>query len=124
MNADNLIDLRYATAAGVATITINRPDRHNAMRPNTLREMADILANASDDAGVGVVVITGAGERAFCAGGDLSQGAGAGDCPGGGRRGGRCAGSGHRAFRLPTTQTHWPTPPPRGSVAQFERSAD
>src|SRR5260370_40468387 len=93
MNADNLIDLRYATAAGVATITINRPDRHNAMRPNTLREMADVLANASDDAGVGAVVITGAGDRSFCAGGDLSQVAGALRYSGGGGPGrGHCWG--------------------------------
>jgi dihydroxynaphthoic acid synthetase len=83
MSADNLIDLRYETAGGVATITINRPDRHNAMRPNTLREMADTLTAASDDAAVGVVVITGAGERAFCAGGDLGQVAGAEDSTGG-----------------------------------------
>ncbi|MEO8694543.1 MAG: enoyl-CoA hydratase-related protein, partial [Acidimicrobiales bacterium] len=63
MSADNLIDLRYDTAGGVATITIDRPDRHNAMRPNTLREMAQVLTLASDDAAIGVVVITGAGER-------------------------------------------------------------
>ena len=83
MTTDNLIDLRYTVAGGVATITINRPDRHNAMRPNTLREMADALTSASDDVNVGVVVITGAGERAFCAGGDLSQVAGADDATGG-----------------------------------------
>ena len=83
MRADNLLDLRYEIAGGVATITINRPDRHNAMRPNTLREMADALTAASDDSGIGVVVITGAGERAFCAGGDLGQVAGAEDSTGG-----------------------------------------
>src|SRR5215212_2740545 len=61
MSTDNLIDLRYDTAGGIATITINRPDRHNAMRPNTLREMAGALTTASDDAAIGVVVITVAG---------------------------------------------------------------
>ncbi len=64
-------DLTYTTAGGVATITINRPDRLNAIRPHTMAEMADALSSANDDPQVGVVVITGAGERAFCAGGDL-----------------------------------------------------
>jgi dihydroxynaphthoic acid synthetase len=80
---DNLLDLQFRQAGGVATITINRPDRHNAMRPNTLREMAEVLTAVADDQAVGVVVITGAGERAFCAGGDLSQVAGAEDSTGG-----------------------------------------
>src|SRR5258708_30118768 len=106
MNADNLIDLRYATAAGVATITINRPDRHNAMRPNTLREMADVLAIASDDAGVAVVVITGAGEPAFRAGRGLRQMAG----PPGGPRRGWCRGV-FLVGQCRTVPIH-PTPPP------------
>src|SRR5262245_55319163 len=80
---DNLLDLQFRQAGGVATITINRPDRHNAMRPNTLREMAEALTAVADDQSVGAVVITGAGERAFCAGGDLSQVAGAEDSTGG-----------------------------------------
>jgi dihydroxynaphthoic acid synthetase len=66
-------DLVYDAAQGVATITINRPDRHNALRPLTLREMAAALSVASRDDTIGVVVITGAGDRAFCAGGDLGQ---------------------------------------------------
>jgi dihydroxynaphthoic acid synthetase len=64
-------DLQYDVAGGVATITINRPDRLNSLRPQSMSEMATALADASRDAGVGVVVVTGAGERSFCAGGDL-----------------------------------------------------
>jgi naphthoate synthase/2-ketocyclohexanecarboxyl-CoA hydrolase len=64
-------DLTYEVAGGVATITINRPDRLNALRPQSMSEMASALAEAGHDDGVGVVVITGAGERAFSAGGDL-----------------------------------------------------
>jgi dihydroxynaphthoic acid synthetase len=64
-------DLTYEVAGEVATITINRPDRLNALRPQSMSEMASALADAGRDDGVGVVVITGAGERAFCAGGDL-----------------------------------------------------
>ena len=64
-------DLQYDVAGGVATITINRPDRLNSLRPQSMAEMATALADASRDDGVGVVVITGAGERSFCAGGDL-----------------------------------------------------
>lgn len=69
-------DLQYDVAGGVATITINRPDRLNSLRPQSMAEMATALADASRDGGVGVVVITGAGERSFCAGGDLGGVAG------------------------------------------------
>jgi naphthoate synthase len=55
---------------GIARITINRPDVHNAFRPLTVREMIDALADARDDHRVGVIVLTGAGEKAFCSGGD------------------------------------------------------
>ncbi len=66
-------DLLYETGGGAATITINRPDRLNALRPQSLAEMAVALSTADRDPDVGVVVITGAGTRAFCAGGDLGQ---------------------------------------------------
>lgn len=56
--------------AGIARITINRPEVHNAFRPLTVREMQDALADARDDAGIGVIVLTGAGDQAFCSGGD------------------------------------------------------
>jgi naphthoate synthase len=55
---------------GIARITINRPEVRNAFRPLTVREMQDALADARDDATIGVVVFTGAGTEAFCSGGD------------------------------------------------------
>ena len=56
--------------AGIARITINRPEVRNAFRPLTVREMQDALADARDDSSVGVVVFRGAGDEAFCSGGD------------------------------------------------------
>lgn len=61
----------YAVDGAVATITINRPDRHNAMSPQVMTELRRWFAAAKDDSDVHVVVLTGAGERAFCAGADL-----------------------------------------------------
>ena len=58
------------TADGVARITINRPERRNAFRPKTVVEMMDALAICRDDPEIGVVILTGAGEKAFCSGGD------------------------------------------------------
>ena len=66
-------DIRYEVARGVATITVDRPERHNALRGQGMVEMADALEAANLDDAVGVVVVTGAGDRAFCAGGDLEQ---------------------------------------------------
>ena len=63
-------DIRYETAEGIAKITINRPDVRNAFRPETVREMIDAFDLARDDAEVGVVILTGAGDEAFCSGGD------------------------------------------------------
>jgi naphthoate synthase len=67
-------DIRYATSAppdaGIAKITIARPEVHNAFRPETLIEVSDALERARGDTGVGVVVLTGEGTRAFCSGGD------------------------------------------------------
>jgi naphthoate synthase len=56
--------------AGIARITINRPEVRNAFRPLTVREMQAALADARDDYAVGVIVLTGAGTEAFCSGGD------------------------------------------------------
>jgi 2-ketocyclohexanecarboxyl-CoA hydrolase len=64
-------DILYATADGVATITINRPKRMNAFTGHTLAELADAFERAGADHSVGVVVLTGMGDRAFCAGGDI-----------------------------------------------------
>ena len=54
----------------VAKLTINRPEVRNAFRPQTLFELSDAFNVARDDPSVGVVVLTGAGDEAFCSGGD------------------------------------------------------
>jgi naphthoate synthase/2-ketocyclohexanecarboxyl-CoA hydrolase len=66
-------DILYETGNGRATITINRPERLNAFRAKTILELGEALEAAADDEAVGVVVLTGAGERAFCVGGDVSD---------------------------------------------------
>ena len=63
----------YTKASGVATVTINRPDRLNATDFLTLKEMSRAFEDSSYDDTVGVVVLTGAGERAFCTGADLKE---------------------------------------------------
>jgi naphthoate synthase len=63
-------DIRYETASGVATLTIDRPEHGNMMRRQTLVEMADALRRLRDDAELRVGVITGAGDRFFCLGGE------------------------------------------------------
>lgn len=63
-------DLLEAVKDGVATLTLNRPDRLNAMSPAMLEAMLAALPRLADDPAVGVVVLTGAG-RGFCAGGDV-----------------------------------------------------
>ncbi|MDA8205594.1 MAG: 1,4-dihydroxy-2-naphthoyl-CoA synthase [Thermaerobacter sp.] len=63
-------DILYAKESGVATITINRPDVLNAFRDRTVDELIDAFIDAWDDQEVGVVILTGAGDRAFCVGGD------------------------------------------------------
>ncbi len=68
---DTYEDVLYEVADGRATITINRPDRLNAFRRQTIRELAEVFEAAADDESVGVIVFTGAGERAFCVGGDV-----------------------------------------------------
>ena len=64
-------DVLYEVGDGRATITINRPDRLNAFRVQTIGELAEAFEAAADDEAVGVIVFTGAGERAFCVGGDV-----------------------------------------------------
>jgi naphthoate synthase len=63
-------DIRYETAEGIAKITIDRPERRNAFRPQTLFELSTAFDWARDDPDIGVIVVTGEGEQAFCAGGD------------------------------------------------------
>ena len=66
-------DIILHVGGGRATITINRPKRLNALRTTTLHELCHALAEIADDPAVGVVVLTGAGERAFCVGGDVRE---------------------------------------------------
>ncbi|HEY6790912.1 MAG TPA: 1,4-dihydroxy-2-naphthoyl-CoA synthase [Trebonia sp.] len=63
-------DIWYDTADGVAKITINRPERRNAFRPTTLFELSHAFSVARDDPSIGVIILTGAGDLAFCSGGD------------------------------------------------------
>jgi naphthoate synthase len=63
-------DIRYETAEGIAKITICRPEVRNAFRPQTLFELQDAFNRARDDDQIGVIVLTGQGDRAFCSGGD------------------------------------------------------
>lgn len=66
-------DILYETGNGRATITINRPERLNAFRAKTILELGEAFEAAADDESVGVVILTGAGERAFCVGGDVAD---------------------------------------------------
>jgi naphthoate synthase len=63
-------DIRYETAEGIAKITIDRPEVRNAFRPQTLFELSDAFNRARDDTDVGVIILTGQGDLAFCSGGD------------------------------------------------------
>ena len=68
--AGTFTDILYHKAEGIAKITINRPRVRNAFRPRTVVEMMRALDDARDDAAIGVVILTGAGDKAFCSGGD------------------------------------------------------
>src|SRR5919202_272042 len=63
-------DILYEHFEGIARITINRPEVRNAFRPQTVFEMLDALNRAHEDPSIGVVLLTGAGDKAFCSGGD------------------------------------------------------
>ncbi len=65
-------DIQYAVTDGVAAITINRPEKYNAFRGKTCDELIDALHRAGWDKSIGAIVLTGAGEKAFCTGGDQS----------------------------------------------------
>src|ERR1700733_14204028 len=58
------------TEEGIAKITINRPEVRNAFRPETVLEIQDAFTLARHDGSIGVVILTGAGDKAFCSGGD------------------------------------------------------
>jgi naphthoate synthase len=63
-------DIRYEKWSGIAKVTINRPEVRNAFRPKTLFEMREAFEDAREDPQIGVVILTGEGEKAFCSGGD------------------------------------------------------
>jgi naphthoate synthase len=65
-------DILYHQAEGIAKITINRPQVHNAFRPKTVQEMSQAFRHAHLDPDIGVIILTGAGDKAFCSGGDQS----------------------------------------------------
>lgn len=79
MTEKSYTDVRYAVDEGVAIITINRPERMNAFRGRTVDELIAAFRDAWADPAVAAVVLTGAGDRAFCAGGDQKQRAETGD---------------------------------------------
>jgi naphthoate synthase len=63
-------DILYERAESIARITINRPEGRNAFRPQTLAELRDAFTRARDDIDVAAIIFTGAGDKAFCSGGD------------------------------------------------------
>src|SRR4051812_3335357 len=70
-SAADFEDIRYETSGdGIAKITIDRPEVRNAFRPQTVIEMARAFELAREDPDVGVIILTGEGDKAFCSGGD------------------------------------------------------
>ena len=64
-------DIRYDhSGTGIARVMIDRPEVHNAFRPETVKELIDAFARIRDESSVGCVLLTGAGDKAFCSGGD------------------------------------------------------
>src|SRR5687767_5983488 len=74
--------IRYETDGPVLTVTLNRPEKLNAYTATMGVELADAIARADEDDAIRVVILTGAG-RGFCAGADISEGAGSFDTQGG-----------------------------------------
>lgn len=69
-SAKTYSDILYDTAEGIAKITINRPERRNAFRPETIKQLIDAFHHAQHDNSIGAIILTGAGNEAFCSGGD------------------------------------------------------
>jgi naphthoate synthase len=69
-SAGDFTDILYHKADGIAKLTINRPQVRNAFRPETVHELRAALNDARDDLQIGVIILTGAGDLAFCSGGD------------------------------------------------------
>src|SRR5690349_5915857 len=68
--AGTYTDITFHRWDGIAKITINRPQVRNAFRPLTVSEMSQALNDAREDSSIGVIILTGQGKEAFCAGGD------------------------------------------------------
>jgi naphthoate synthase len=68
--ASKFEDIHYHKFEGIARITINRPEVRNAFRPKTVFEMSGALHDARMDPQIGVIILTGEGDKAFCSGGD------------------------------------------------------
>src|SRR2546428_5740123 len=75
-------DILYEKKNGVAWVTINRPEVRNAFRTTTVAELTDAFLDARWDPAIGVVVLTGAGDKAFCSGGDQKERGQGGYAPG------------------------------------------
>jgi enoyl-CoA hydratase/carnithine racemase len=73
LSSSSFHEIRYDPVGGVARITINRPERFNAYSTECLRELAAAFQQATFDDSVGVIVLTGAGDHAFCTGGDVKE---------------------------------------------------
>lgn len=69
---DIKLETSLGQAQGIAKITINRPDKRNAFRPQTVKELLDAFEVVRDDPTIGVIILTGQGDHAFCSGGDQS----------------------------------------------------
>ncbi|HWN89990.1 MAG TPA: enoyl-CoA hydratase-related protein, partial [Verrucomicrobiae bacterium] len=66
-------DILYEKKDGVAWVTINRPEVRNAFRTRTVAELTEAFLDARWDRAIGVAVLTGAGDKAFCSGGDQKE---------------------------------------------------
>ena len=66
-------EILFDRSGAIARITINRPRVHNAFTPLTVQEMIDAFTVCRDDPTVGAIVLTGAGDKAFCSGGDQGR---------------------------------------------------
>lgn len=71
--ADDMPHVLYEKHDGVATITLNRPERRNAFSPESIIRLAEAWIDYRDDDSLRVAILTGAGDKAFCAGGDLGS---------------------------------------------------
>lgn len=73
MDAERFEQIQVSVADGVATVTLNRPDRHNALGSRIVEELGEVLEEIEGSGEVRVLILTGAGERAFCSGVDLKE---------------------------------------------------